>query len=190
METLLADQGSPILDGIALLGVGIAIILAAVARSYSQRPGNRVAQIFWRDVSQAGFAWAAATFALLLGALVGIEGILPPIWLLLATTVGMVILVTVRIRWRRLGLATKRTQGDDPSRPDRPLLVSITWEVAILGAGAGGLFVYMANAAHSWGHPIHWLVAGLGALIGYAVGLVVATPRYTPKRGSKASTSA
>lgn len=67
-------------------------------------------------------------------------------------------------------------------------MVSTTWEVALLGAAAEGLLVYMATVSHGWGHPIHWLVAALGALIGYAVGLVAATPRYTMRRDSKAST--
>lgn len=188
MEALVTDQPLLILDGIALLGVGIAIMLSSVARSRSQRPGSGVAQLFWHDVSQAGFTWAAATFALLLGSLVEIEGLQAPIWLFLAIVVGGVCLVIVRLRWQRLGLASARTQGDDPSRPDRPRLVSTIWEVAILGAGAGGLLVYMASVSHGWGHPIHWLLAGVGALIGYAVGLIAATPRYTLKRGSKAST--
>lgn len=179
----MTDQPRLILDGIALLGVGMAIVLASVARSHAQRPGNRVARVFWRDVSQAGVLWAAATFAFLLGGVTGIDGLQTPIWLSLAIVIGIVGLVLVRIRWRSLKPAADRTPPDDPSRPDRSRLVSTTWEVAILGAGASGLGVYMASLSHSWGHPIHWLVAGLGALIGYAVGLIAATPRYTLKRG-------
>lgn len=184
MATLLADQPSPILEGIALLGVCVALILASMARSRSRRSGNRVAQLFWRDVAQAGYLWAGATTALLVGALLEIEGIRTPIWLVFALIVGVICIVIVRLRWRRQGLASERTHADDPSRPDRPRLVSTTWEVAILGAGGGGLLVYMVTGSHSWGHPIHWLVAGLGVVVGYAVALVVATPRYTLKRGS------
>ena len=110
-------------------------------------PGNRVAQVFRREVSQAGFIWAAGTFAFMLGAVTGIDGLEIPIWLLLANVVGIVGLVHVRLRWRRLNLASDRTQVDDPSRPDRPRLASTTWEVAILGAGAGGLLVWMRRRA-------------------------------------------
>lgn len=184
MGTLLADQPLPILEGIALFAVGLAIVLASAARSRSQRPGNRVGQVFWRDVSQAGYIWAAATSALLASALLGIEGLRIPIWLFVALVVGLVCLVIVGLRWRRQGLASERTHADDPSRPDRARLVSTTWEVAILGAGAGGLLVYLVSVSHSWGHPIHWLVAGLGGVVGYAVGLIVATPRYTLERSS------
>lgn len=189
MEALLADQAEPILEWIALLGLGIAIMLSSVARSRSQRPGNRVSQVFWRDLSQAGFSWAAGTFALLVASLVGIVGLRSPIWLLLAIIAGMVSLALVRLRLRRLGPVPEPSLADDPSRPDRPRLVSTTWEVGILGAGAGGLLVYLASLSHGWGHPIHWLVAGLGALFGYAAGLIAGTPRYALKRGSKASIS-
>lgn len=187
MEALFAEQALPVLEGIALLGVGIAIILSSAARSSSRRPGNRMAQVFWRDVSQAGFTWAIGTFALLVGSLVGFDGLGAPIWLVLAIIVGTVSLALVLLRWRRLRPAPEQSPADDPGRPDRPRLVSTTWEIGILGAGAGGLLVYIASLSHSWGHPIHWLVAGLGALFGYAVGLIAGTPRYTLKRGSNAS---
>lgn len=184
MGALLADQPLPIIEGIALFAVSAALILASVARTRSRRSGNRVAQVFLRDVGQAGYIWASATATLLVSALLEIEGIRTPIWLVLALVVGLVCLVIVRLRWRRQGLATERTLADDPSRPDRPRLVSTTWEVAIVGAGTGGLLVYMVSVSHSWGHPIHWLVAGLGVVIGYALGLIIATPRYTLKRSS------
>ncbi len=184
MATLLADQPLAILEGISLLAVCAALILASVARTRSGPSGNRVAQIFWRDVAQAGYIWAGAVAVLLVSALLEIEGVGTPIWLLLALIVGAVCIVIVRLRWRRQGLASARMHADDPSRPDRSRLVSTTWEIAILGAGAGGLLVYMVTVSHSWGHPIHWLVAGLGIVVGYVVGLVVATPRYTLKRGA------
>lgn len=184
MATLLADQPLQILEGISLLAVCATLILASVARARSAQSGNRVAQIFWRDVAQAGYLWASAVAALLVSALLEIEGIRTPIWLVLALAVGVVCIAIVRLRWRRQGLASEQTHADDPSRPDRSRLVSTTWEVALFGAGAGGLLVYLITVSHSWGHPIHWLVACLGIVFGYAVGLVVATPRYTLKRGS------
>ena len=184
MATLLADRPLPIIEGVALLAVCAALILASVARTRSRRSGNPAAQIFWRDVGQAGYIWAGATTTLLVSALLEIEGLRTPIWLVLALIVGLVCIVIVRLRWRRQGLVSERTHADDPSRPDRPRLVSTTWEVAILAAGAGGLLVYMVTVSHSWGHPIHWLVAGLGVVIGYAVGLIISTPRYTLKRSS------
>lgn len=188
MEALFAERALAILEGIALLGVGVAIILSSAARSGSQRPRSRMAQVFWRDVSQAGFIWATGTLALLVGSIVGIDGMRAPIWLLLAIIVGTVSLALVLLRWRRLRPA-QRSPADDPSPPDQSRVVSTTWEVGVLGSGAGALLVYMASLSHSWGHPIHWLVAGLGALFGYAVGLIAGTPRYTLKRGSNASIS-
>jgi hypothetical protein len=64
-------------------------------------------------------------------------------------------------------------------------LVSTSWEMALLGGGAGGLLLYGVTVSHSWGHPIHWLVAGVGVAVGYAVGLVLATPRFTLRRSSR-----
>lgn len=56
MGMLLSDQPLLILEGIALAAAGIGLLLASVARDRSRQPGNRVAQIFWQDVSQAGSA--------------------------------------------------------------------------------------------------------------------------------------
>ena len=182
---LLADEPLPILEGIALIGLSFGLILASVARIRSQRPGSRVAQVFWRDVSQAGYIWAAAAIVVLVGALAEIEGLRTPIWLLLAVLVGLACLLLARFRWLRYAAGTGRLPQDDPSRSERPRLVSTSWEVAFLGGGVGGLLVYGATVSHAWGHPIHWLVAGIGVAIGYAVGLVVSTPRYSVGRGSR-----
>jgi lipid-A-disaccharide synthase-like uncharacterized protein len=184
MGLLLSDQPLLILEGIALAAAGIGLLLASVARDRSRQPGSRVAHIFWRDVSQAGFIWSGATIVILAGALLQVEGLRMPIWIFLAIVVGVVCLAVARIRWVRQGMASEHKRMDDPSRPDRPRLVATTWEFGILGAGVGGLLVYAVSASHVWGHPIHWLVAGVGVGIGYAVGLIVATPRYTLKRSS------
>ncbi len=184
MGALLSDEPLPILEGIALIGVSFGLIMASVARMRSQRPGSRVAQVFWRDVSQAGYIWAGATMVVLFGALGNVEGLRVPIWLSLAIVVGLACLVIARVRWDRHAAGSGSLSLDDQSRPDRPRLVSTSWEVAVLGAGAGGLLAYGASVSHAWGHPIHWLVAAIGLAIGYAVGLTLATPRYTVKRGS------
>ena len=115
MNAPVTDWALLVVDGIALIGVGAAIMLASVARSRSQRPRSGIAELFWRDVSQAGFTWAAATFALLLGSLLEIEGSQVPIWLTLAIVIGGVCLLIVRLRWVRPGLAHARSCAYDPS---------------------------------------------------------------------------
>ena len=185
MGALLADEPLPILEGLGLVGLSFGLILASVARARSKAPGNRVTQVFWRDVSQAGYVWAAATIAVLVGALAEVEGLRMPIWLVVTMIAGLACLAIARVRWIRHAARSPRAAPDDPSRPDRPLLASTSWEIGIVGAGIGGFLAYGATVSHAWDHPIHWLVAGVGLAIGYAVGLLVATPRVTAKRASR-----
>jgi hypothetical protein len=183
MEALLADRPIAIIEGLGLIAVSLGLVLASFARVRSQRTGRQLEQVFWRDVSQAGYLWAAASLLLLFGALAEVEGVRVPIWLVASMLVGLVGLSIARIRWLRIAPLASRPGIDDASRPEPARLVSTSWEVGLLGAGAGGLLVYGATLSHDWGHPVHWLVAGIGLVIGYAIGLLVATPRYAVRRG-------
>lgn len=184
MGALLADEPLPILEGIGLVAASVGLILASFTRIQSRRSGSPVAQLFWHDLSQAGYVWAGATIVVLVGGLGEVEGLRVPIWLLLALLAGLACLPIARLRWARHAAVAARRPVDDPSRPDRPRLVSTSWEVAILGSGVGGLLAYGAALSHAWGHPIHWLIAAVGVAVGYAIGLIVATPRYSVRRGS------
>jgi hypothetical protein len=175
--TILADEPLPILEGIGLVAVSVGLILSSVARGRAQRPASRIAAVFWRDVSQAGFIWAGASIVVLIGAVAEIEGLRVPVWILVSTLVGLGCLAVARLRWMQH--AGSERLLEDRSRPESVRLVSTSWEVALIAAAGGGLLVYGATLSHSWGHPIHWLIAGIAAAVGYAVGLVVATPRYT-----------
>ena len=184
MGALLADESLPILEVVGLVAVSVGLILASFTRIQARRPGSRVAQLFWHDLSQAGYVWAGATIVVLAGGIAEVEGLRVPIWLLLAILAGLACLVIARLRWARTAATAARRSMDDSSRPERPRLVSTSWEVALLGGGVGGLLVYGAAVSHAWGHPVHWLIAAVGVAVGYAIGLVVATPRYTVRRGS------
>lgn len=184
VDVLLGDRPIAIVEGLALAAAAAGLLLSSVARQRASGSANRVAELFWHDVSLAGYVWATATVALLAGGLMGIEGLRIPIWLLVAIVVGIACLGIVRLRWARQGLASASSAVDDTSRPDRPRLASTTWEVATLAAFAAGLLVYGVTMSHGFGHPVHWLVAAVGAAVGYAIGLVVGTPRYIVKKGS------
>lgn len=177
MDRLLVDEPIAILEGVALMAVAIGLVLASLGRGRSANATSQVLKVFWRDASDAGYVWSAATMVLLAGALLQVEGVRTPVWLLLAVAAGGVSLALARVRWQRerLGTATP----DDVTRPDRPAVVSTTWEVGLLGAAAGALGVYIVSVSHSWGHPVHWAVALIGGALGYAVALMLATPRYT-----------
>lgn len=179
MGALFADEPLPIIEASALVAVSIGLILASVARVKSTRPTGRVVQLFWRDASQAGYVWSATTIVLLFGALAEVEGLRTPIWLIMAVVVGCFALAVVRLRSVRSGSASAKPTVDDPSRPERPSLASTSWEIALLAAGGGWLLVYGVTVSHAWGHPIHWGIALVGGAYGYAMGLTLATPRYT-----------
>jgi len=179
MGALLADEPSPIIQGMALVAVSVGLILASVARARSNQAGARVAQIFWREVSEAGYLWAAATIVLLFGAVGDVEGVRAPIWLLVAVVVGVIAAIVVRLRWLGSGLASARSTVDDPSRRERARVVSTSWEIGLLGASVGALAAYGVTISHAWGHPIHWGIALIGGALGYSMGMVLTTPRYT-----------
>ena len=184
MSALLADEPVPVLEGIGLVAVSVGLILASFTRIQARRSGSRVAQLFWQDLSQAGYVWAGATIVVLVSGLGEVEGLRVPIWLLLAVLAGLACLPIARLRWARHAAPAARRSADDSSRPERPRLVSTSWEVAILGGGVGGLIADGAAVSHASGHPIHWLIAGVGVAVGYAIGLIVATPRYSVRRRS------
>lgn len=180
MSALFADEPLLALEAIGLMAVSMGLILASTARARSQREGGGVAEVFWRDVGQAGYVWAGTTAVVLAGALGGVEGLRVPFWLLLAIATGLACLLIARYRWLRTALGNGRLAIEDASR-HRPRLASTSWEIGLLGAGAGGLLAYGGSVAHAWGHPIHWLVGIVGLGMGYAVGVVLATPRFTAR---------
>ena len=184
MSAPLADEPLPMLEAVGLVAANVGIILASFTRIRARRSMSRVAQLFWNDLSQAGYVWAGAMIALLVGGLGEVKGLRTPIWLLLAILAGLTCLPIARLRWARHAAAAARRPVDDSSRPERPRLISTSWEVALLGGGVGGLLAYGAAVSHAWGHPIPWLIAGVGVAVGYAIGLIVATPRYSVRRGS------
>ena len=154
MGALLADEPLPILEGIGLVAASVGLILASFTRIQSRRSGSRVAQVFWHDLSQAGYVWAGATIVVLVGGLGEVEGLRVPLWMLLTIVAGLAGLAIARFRWIRHVAAATRRSTDDASRPERPRLVSTAWEVAFLGGGAGGFLAYGAAISHAWGHPI------------------------------------
>ena len=183
MEALLADEPLAILEGLGLIAVSLGLALASFARVRAQRKQNQIARVFWQDLSQAGYIWAGATLVILFGALGDVEGLRVPVWLVAAILAGLACLVVARVRWLRHAAGASRQPIEDASRSDRTRFVSTSWEMGLLGAGAVGLLVYGATLSHAWGHPIHWLSAGIGFAIGYAIGLVAATPRYAVRKG-------
>ncbi len=189
MDRLLADASIAAVEGMTLVAAAAGFLLASVARRRARHAARQIAELFWRDVALAGYVWSTTTAVLLAGSLTGVEGFRVPAWQILAVVVGVASLAVARRRWSREVAGSRRSGADDPTRPDRPRLVSTTWEIAILGAAVGGLAIYGLTVSHPWGHPIHWAITGLGLAFGYAVGLVLATPRFAIKRASSSDRS-
>jgi hypothetical protein len=57
MSALLADEPLPILEAVALVAANVGIILASFTRIRARRSMSRVAQLFWNDLSHAGYVW-------------------------------------------------------------------------------------------------------------------------------------
>ncbi len=186
MDWLLTDSPSVILEGAVLVVVLMSVTLGSIARTRAASATNRVAKVYWADLGTIAWVWSGAAGITLAGSLADVEGLRMPIWLGLDLVVAVILAVVVQRRWRALsllrGVADKLAPVGTPQRR----ITSTSWEIGLLGAGAGSLLLYMGAVSHGFGHPIHWLIAALGVALGYVVGLAVATPRYSVSGRSEA----
>jgi hypothetical protein len=180
MEWLFADPppiGWPI-GGLAASGLMLAA--AWTARRRAVRFAGTVLEVFWRDVATIGLTLAGVLAVPSLAAIVPVEGLGQPFWILVTagSVAGMVALLLVRWRSQELGAAARRRSVTPTAAPQRRL-ISTGWEIGMVVAGVAGLVSYVLTADHVFGHPIHWLLAGLGLAVGYAFGIGAVTPRFT-----------
>ncbi|MBA3689561.1 MAG: hypothetical protein H0W81_12170 [Chloroflexi bacterium] len=180
MEWLFSDP-PPIAWPIAGLTVsGLVLAAALTARWRAARLEGTVLEVFWRDVATMGRTLAGVMAAPSLAAIVPIEGLGQPLWIVVGAAAVVVAAALLLIRWRsqELGKATRQAPVTPTGAPQRRL-ISTGWEIGMLGAGGAGLLTYLVSAGHAFGHPIHWLIAALGLFIGYAFGIGAVTPRFT-----------
>jgi hypothetical protein len=139
-----------------------------------------VLEVFWRDVAVIGLTLAGVVAVPSLAAIVPIEGLGQPLWIVVAVAAVVSAAALLFVRWRsqELGTASRQRPVTPTGAPPRRL-ISTGWEIGMLGAGAAGLGTYLVSAGHAFGHPIHWLIAALGLFIGYALGIGAVTPRFT-----------
>jgi hypothetical protein len=185
----LFTEPPPIAWPIAGLTVSGLVVAAAVsARRRAARLEGTVLEVFWRDVATIGLTLAGVVAVPSLAAIVPIEGLGQPLWIVIAVSAAVASVVLLLVRWRsqELGQAARQRAVTPTAAPQRRL-VSTGWEIGMVGAGGAGLGTYLVSAGHAFGHPIHWLIAGLGLFIGYAFGIGAVTPRFilekpTPRR--------
>ena len=179
MEWLFAEP-PPIAWPIGGLTIsGLALAAALTARRRAARLEGTVLEVFWRDVATMGLTLAGVLVAPSLAAIVPIEGLGQPLWIVVAVAaaVGAAALLAVRWRSQELGMAARQRPVTPTGAPHRRL-ISTSWEIGMLGAGIGGFATYLGSAGHVFGHPIHWLITGLGLSVGYALGIGSVTPRF------------
>lgn len=179
MEWLFAQ---PAAIGWPIAGLAGSILVLAVAwnaRRRAARLEGTVLEVFWRDTATIGLTLAGVLVAPSLAAIVPIEGVGQPIWIVVGLVAVVVAAGLLLIRWRgqELGIASRRRPVIPTAAPHRRL-ISTGWEIGMLGAGIGGLGTYLVTAGHVFGHPIHWVIAGLGLSVGYAFGIGAVTPRF------------
>jgi hypothetical protein len=183
MGWLLADQGNILLQGLALVGAALAVLLGSFARTQAMVALNEAAAVLWRDLGSAAWAWAAATGTTLAGSLARVEGMQMPVWLLVELLVGAGLLAVVRYRWSRQRLTAARTKPVGTFGPAGGRVKATTWQFGLLGAVGGGSFAYLVTLDHAFGEPTHWVLAGVGLALGYGLAVAMTTPRYS-LRGS------
>lgn len=183
MDGLLTNQQLPWLTVSALLVALIGGVGGAILRSRARRVQHRVKRLFWWDAAACAWAWSGSTLALGIAAISGVEGLAMPAWLLIDLVVGAVMAAILAIRWRRERLG--RLPDADTRPPGNPtFVVNASREWGILGAFIGAMAAYGISVSHGFGHPIHWVVAGFGLPLGYALALALVTPRYSVKRSA------
>lgn len=179
MEVLVTDQAQPVLGVAGLTLAGLLAVGSLLLRRRADRFAGSVLSVFLSD-SGTVLGVLAVSIGLVSAALaLGIEGVGRPLWLLIVA-VGLAISVALLVwRWRgELATQAGRYRRATPTGAPERRIVSTAWEIAIVTAGGTGLLTYIATADHRFGHPLHWIVAVVGGLLGYAVGIGAVTPRF------------
>lgn len=177
VDWLLTDAPSIPLAAVGLIAAFFASASGLVSRTRAKRSRNGVVRVFWNDVSTAAFAWSSAAAITSGGAASGVDGLRMPVLPILELLIGIAAFILVVGRWRGEALAAleARSRGEDGVRR----VSGTTWEIGLLVGAGLGLAFYGVAVSHQYGHPIHWLVAGIGVAMGLALGMALATPRYS-----------
>ena len=184
VDWLLGDNPSALLEGATLVGLGLAVMAGLVARARATRRVESLSGIFLADAGTAALAWSVAAVIVFVGSIANVDGLRMPVLGILILGAGGCLAIVLARRWRHLTPTRSSAAAADRSRSGRPRLIATTWEIGLLGAAGGAFALYALTIGHAtlaqpWGHPIHWIVALVGGVVGYAAGLSVATPRYS-----------
>lgn len=179
MEWLLASEPRPVLGAAVGTVAGLLLVSALALRHRIDSNRGTVQGVLMADTSSV-LRVLGVTFAVLaVGLAFGVEGLGSPLWLALALFVALATGGLLARRWRGVAPARggRQRRLNPIGAPDRTI-ASTAWEVGILVGGGAGLLTYLATVDHLFGHPPHWIIAVIGALLGYAAGIAAVTPRF------------
>ncbi|HVA86763.1 MAG TPA: hypothetical protein VNF73_10670 [Candidatus Saccharimonadales bacterium] len=156
-------------------------------RADRRPPADPDDEVALADVGSAVRAWGAAV---LLAGLLGQSG-LPggfdlPVWSVAGLGLGATGAALVALR--------AHLEGWEFRRPavglDRPHVESETWQYGLIGAFVAAGLTYFVGLVVGTMQPVHLVVALLEGTVGYALGLVVWTPRTKIRRSPMAESEA
>ena len=128
--------------------------------------------------------WGVAVFLLGLLALGQFPGgFTLPIWSVLAVGLGAIGALIAAIRWR---VECWALRGYSP-KSDLIRVESETWEFALIGWVAALATTYVLGLRLNIMQPVHLGLSLLGSAVGYAIGLVIWTPRAKVHRVTSAA---
>ena len=131
-------------------------------------------QVVRADLGSALRAWGVAAFLLGVLALAQMPGgFTLAIWSVLALGFGATGALIAGLRWWVEGWDLRRTT----TAPDRLRVESETRELALIGTATGLASTYVLGLALHIMQPVHLGISLLGGTVGYALGLIIWTPR-------------
>lgn len=182
MDWLLTDHPTLAWPVAGLAVAGLLVLAGVAARRRARSADGTVAAVFWGDAGTMATVLAGVVALPAAAGLVPVEGIGEPLWIVAGVAAVAAAFVLLAFRWRSQGLGALARRRVTPTAAPERRLVSTGWEIGMAVGGVAGLMTYVISAGHAFGHPIHWVIAVLGLLIGYALGIGVATPRFTLER--------
>lgn len=190
---LLEDRLPGSLDPVVLGGTLIAALaLVAAVRQRAMLREQPYAgvdyQVLRMDAADALRAWGAAQLMAGLAWLAGLPRLDMPLWSYVALGLGAAGALVGIWRWRT-GPLWDRPRDREPAQEDGPgaRAESETWEYALIGGAIALSATYVAGLAIPVHQPVHLAVSLLEGVAGYAVGLIVFSPRPKVRKGDRPS---
>lgn len=176
---LLADEAQPVLGVAGLTVGGLCGVVAMVLRRRAALVEGSIAAIFFTDAATVLAVLGAAAVLVSAAIALGFEGLGSPLWLLIVIGAVAIAAGLLARKWRaELAAEARRYRRVTPTGTPERRIVSSAWERGVIAAGGAGLLTYIMTVDHGFGHPPHWIITGVGLLVGYAVAVAATTPHF------------